>query len=70
MKSKGTLKHAYENPNYLFCSCDCERKMICKRHISHYEFTEAIEVLHRTDKENCNHFDYDLDYEIVEEKNE
>ena len=68
MKSKGTLKHAYENISYLFCSCDCERKDVCRRHISHYEFTEPVEVLNRTDINNCRYFDYDVEYEIIEEK--
>ena len=69
MKSKGILKHAYENTTYLFCSCDCDKKSSCRRHISNYEFTEQIKTIRGTAEENCQYLDFDIEYEIIEEIN-
>ena len=66
MKSKGILKHPYKHSGYLFCNCSCEKSNVCRRHVSNYEIAEAVRVLNNTDTENCQHLDFDIEYEIVE----
>lgn len=71
MKHVGNLKHPLEHSDYIFCNTECEKKDVCKRHISHYDFEkEMVRAYSNLDVDNCSHLMFDAEYEILEVEND